>query len=653
MDIRIAVLVASIIALFFTLDSFGPGHVASWDGPAHIVRAEHFHRSLSIEMLGTGGWYHGWYMGVAPFIFYPPGMFMVLSLMKAITLGVFSMDILLRTLMALTIAVFPIVIYWLSQKLGLPEDVSVFSAVISIGFSAIWGIGLAGTYAIGLYTNVFSLISLMLFWGFLHQAFSKGGKRTVVISGLLLGFVIITNLVSAVFALILMSMYLLASWPTTKNLRFKEFAAILSLGILLSLFWTLPFINSRDLFGAETGFNPFTMPDLARKLATGDIIYHPFVALLTIAGIIAASRHLHKKRELHYAILLALLAVTIAVSSSLPTELTLEWQHSGNAVLEMISRIFRAVLRTRALSFLWIIVPIIAAIGAGHLISRLGKDNRQNLGILFVSVVLLFSCAHLGDISKQNVKTTGNDEYNDRYMEWQNAFTWLKFNAYDDSAVVLVDINWDNIEPIGTVSFDSLVNLESGLRTLKGNQIEATQLRTWETENADFGNPNVVRKLHKYHVAYILSYRKPLYVAPHLEIVYSSNNIVIYNTINLSGDYELLGESLGPNKYSARLNVLRPGNIEIPVQYNDHWAAIVNGNEIPVERGPSGPISLSLSGGINDIELLFRKKPIEYAAFVISFLLLLAALLYLYAAKFRDIAASRSLRVPPKSHNKK
>jgi hypothetical protein len=652
MDIRIAVLVASIIALFFTLDSFGPGHVASWDGPAHIVRAEHFHQSLNIEMLGTGGWYHGWYLGVAPFIFYPPGMFMVLSSMKAITFGVFSMDILLRTLLAFTIAVFPIVIYWLSQKLGLPEDVSVFSAVISIGFSAIWGIGLAGTYAIGLYTNVFSLVPLMLFWGFLHQAFSKGGEKTVIISGLLLGFVVITNLVSGVFTLILMLAYLLASWLTAKNLRFKEFAAVLSLGILLSLFWTLPFTNSRDLFGGETGFNPFTISDLAWKLATGDIIYRPFVALLSVAGIIAASWHLYKRRELHYAILLTLLAVTIVVSSSLPT---LQWQHSGSAILAMISRIFRAVLRTRALSFLWMILPIIAAIGADHVISRLGKDNRQKLRILFVAVVLLASFAHLGDISKENVKTTGNHEYNYRYMEWHNAFTWLRSNAYDDSAVVMTDINWDDIEPIGTISFDSLVNLESGLRTLKGNQIEATQLRTWETENVEFGNPNVVRELHKYHVGYILSYKKPLYVAPHLEIVHSSNNIVIYKTINLSGDYDLTGESLGPNKYSARLNVFRPGKIEIPVQYNDHWAAIVNGNEVPVEKGPSGPISLNLSGGINDIELLFRKKPVEYAAFVISFLSLLAALLYLYSAKFRDTAAktSSSLRALPKSHNKK
>ncbi len=53
-----------IIAIFHTINSFNPGYIASWDGPAHLVRAEHFYNSLNSKALGIWGWYHGWYLGV-------------------------------------------------------------------------------------------------------------------------------------------------------------------------------------------------------------------------------------------------------------------------------------------------------------------------------------------------------------------------------------------------------------------------------------------------------------------------------------------------------------------------------------------------------------------------------------------------------------
>ena len=62
-----------VLAAAATLPSFAPGYVANWDGPGHLVRAEHFLSSLNLHDLGVFRWYPGWYLGEPMFLLYPPG----------------------------------------------------------------------------------------------------------------------------------------------------------------------------------------------------------------------------------------------------------------------------------------------------------------------------------------------------------------------------------------------------------------------------------------------------------------------------------------------------------------------------------------------------------------------------------------------------
>jgi uncharacterized membrane protein (Fun14 family) len=289
-------------------------------------------------------------------------------------------------------------------------------------------------------------------------------------------------------------------------------------------------------------------------------------------------------------------------------------------------------LRTRALIFLWIIIPIIGAIGINSILGILDKYTKKRANILSMIILLLlllFSYIQISDIAENTVKTIDHNQLKGVYKEWDSAFKWLKSNALRNS-VVFTDFNWNRFDGRNTHSIDSLINLETGLRTINGNQIEATQLNTWYLNDMNFKDMEKDKEeLHKFNVDYILSYRNQEYNASYLRNVYSSENIVIYKTINLSGEYEMIEYELGPNKYHFKINVFEDKEIELPVQYNNHWQANINGKPQKVKRGNSGLVELSLEKGLNDIALVFKKTFGEIVAFLISLFTIILCSLYL------------------------
>ena len=610
------------IAFYHTLKSFNPGYIVSWDGPAHLVRAEHFYKSLNLEELGIWGWYHGWYLGSALFIFYTPGFFIVVSLLKIITFGLASIDLIIRIVLSFTYAIFPIILYWLSNSLGFSKKISIVASILSLGFSGIWGIGLTGLYSIGLYTAVFSLLPFMLFLGNLHKIFFNK-ENNIIVTGLLLGFVIITNMITAIFSFIVIFSYLFLLFIMKRKYSFIKIFKLLLIGIFSSLFWIFPFLSSINLFGPETGFYPFGLVELIRKLFLGEIIFHPIISIFLILGVVYSLWVIYKKqvKSFPYLIIIFLLLLTILISSDILTKLTNSWQNSI-LVLRIISRVFRSLLRTRALIFLWVVVPILAGIGVNFILNILEKymDAKIMKKIVLIMVILLiiFSYVQISNIAEKDVKTTSFEEYKENYMEFNLSFQWLRANAKKNS-VVLTDINWDMFSSPGTISIDSLINLETGLRTVNGNQIEASQLDSWYINHLEFKDDEREKKeLHKFNVDYIFSYRKPEYNVSYLEKVYRSKDIIIYKTVNLSGPYSLIWYEIAPNRYYFKIYVYESGRIEIPVQYNNHWIAVVNNQSINITRGNSGLVELNLKKGVNDIQLTFRRTPIESIVFLIS-----------------------------------
>jgi hypothetical protein len=634
-----------LIALCATRNSFVDGYIASWDDPAHLVRAEHFYNSINLEMLGIFGWYHGWYLGVATFMFYPPGFFMVTAALEAATFGMIGMELIIKVVLALTFAAFPIVLYRLSKSLGFSENASVMAAVLSLGFSAAWGIGLAGIYTIGLYTNVFSLIPFALFWAAFHRTLLKNGNPAI--AGLLLGFTIITSIIAAAFSFMLVAIYALVSILYRKRGMLAKFSVILAIGLLSSLFWTYPFLASRDLYGPETGFNPFGLVELVKQLFSGGIIYNPVVSFFLALGILSAAVSFYRKDTTSFSISVVVLTflITVLVSSNLPTELTLSWQNS-NALMEFAARGLRSILRMRALSFLWIIIPMIAAFGVDSALSLTGRVSKvlcANLATMTVVSMLLFSAWQLLGTAAAAVKTVYSPEYAGSYNVFESAFSWIKENA-NKNDVVLIDINWDNYQTPGTVSLDALLNLESGLRAVNGNQVEACSLNSWQLNHVVFSDTQGETELQRFGVNYVMSYRRPEYNASYLEKVYTSNDITIYKTHDLSGPYKTVGIDLGPNTYKIKLDVFKAGSIELPVQYNNHLNAEIDGQPASVGRSGVGLAEVQLTTGPHEVDISFRETGTEILAFAVSLMAIAVSAFTILKNRRTDVANALTKR---------
>ena len=90
------------------------------------------------------------------------------------------------------------------------------------------------------------------------------------------------------------------------------------------------------------------------------------------------------------------------------------------------------------------------------------------------------------------------------------------------------------------------------------------------------------------------------------------------------------------NRHDFVLELPRAGTQALPVQYNDHWEARVDGEVRAVERGDDGLVVLELPAGRHEVQLRFGPEPVELAALAVSALTVLGVLGLLLRARLRE-----------------
>ena len=359
-----AVLVTlSVLVLVAVRGSFGPGYVVGWDGPGHIARAEHFFASLNPRLWGIYGWYPGWYLGEPLFFLYPPGFFVVPALLRIVSLGAVSIPLAMKLIPALMYAAFPPVLYWLARRLHMSVPQALAAAIVSVTFSGM-AIGAEGLYTIGLYTAIFALLPFMAFWGLLHQTLD-GERDRSLLAGLVLAWIISMSIIAGVYTLIFFACYVLLALALGRGRRTLRHAGVIALvGFLASCFWTVPLLRSQWLAGPNVGWNRYQLVGLAADLMNGQVIVPRFVGLLATVGVAACIWFVVRggRRRFPSAALLLLLPLTLVVTSDLlvPPGSSLE---DATGLLGLVVRMARDALQVRAVMFLWVLLPLLAASG--------------------------------------------------------------------------------------------------------------------------------------------------------------------------------------------------------------------------------------------------------------------------------------------------
>ncbi len=402
-----------VLAAAATLPSFAPGYVANWDGPGHLVRAEHFLSSLNLHDLGVFRWYPGWYLGEPMFLLYPPGFFLVPAVLRIVSFGAISMPLAMKLVPAAMYALFAPVLYWLARRLGFPARSALAASIVSLTFSGL-AVGPHGIYQIGLYTAIFSLLPFMVLWGLLQQ--TLGGERDRrVAAGLLMAWILCTSIIAGVYTLLFVACLVLIALVFRGRAVLRPALTVAAIGFLVSLFWTFALLGSQWLAGPSVAWVPFKLPGLAADLVRGRTILPPFAGYLAAAGLAGCLWLVARKGDLRRtaASLVVLVPVTLVVTADL---LVPSGSPLGEAagLLGLGVRIVRDALQVRAVMFLWVLLPLLAAIAVELPFRAMERSRRVRRGLpvlvpLVIVGLLLLALPKFQTITHGTIRTVEHE----------------------------------------------------------------------------------------------------------------------------------------------------------------------------------------------------------------------------------------------------
>ena len=625
-----AVFLIFLVSFYAVSPSLQDGYLTGWDNPAHLVHAKALVETLNVDSLGIWGWYPDWYLGVAHFIFYTPGFYFSVTGLYLSLLGFLSVNTCLKIVVALSYALFPVAIYWMTKSLGYGKRVALYAAVFSMAAHTICGLGIDAIYAIGLYNHHFSVLLFIVFLGLLNRTMLNKKDRLYLPAGLLLGFLFISHIITTFYTFLALGVYFVIGLIYRKRISFKKFFMIFLICFLTSAFWLYPFLSSMYLTGMETGFGKFTLSEIYTKVTTENFIINPLIvqmAILGLASIVFGFIFL-KKRPMTSVFIVVLMIITFVVASDVVVN-EMDKYKSEDPIYKLASKGFRTLLMTRSVTYLGVLIPLIAAIGldsfvglAAHF-ARKWRIISEILSIAVFSYLLLYCATEQYTLAKNSVKIVQID-YREPYQMFNETFMWMKNNLPSNS-VVKTALAGSKFPYPGFYATDSMMNIETGLRTLGGNQVEACQLKMCGPmgilDYINSSSDDVIKEnLFRFGVNYVLFGGPGKLSKPYLEEVYNNKDLSLYKVVNLGEQkYEIL--SLKTDYRGAYLNI--SSNIsqetQIPIQYNDHFTAKVNGIDQTPMQGETGLVRLELQPGENEIKLLFERKPMESLLVLMSF----------------------------------
>src|SRR5680860_1290258 len=484
---------AAGLALWAVLPSFAGGEISSWDGPGHVVRLLIFEKSLTPRSLGIFGLYEGWYLGTPGFLFYPPGFFAVVSLLRGLSAGALSITLATKIVLAFLYVLFPLLIAWLARRLGLSRRAAALAALLSLCFHAHWNQGLTGIYEVGLYTEVLALVGFILVWGLLHGIVwgrpSRGPQgapagsappsdkgwfsRDVLLGGLALAGVFVTNIVVSSYVPFLLLLYFVCALLWRRS-ALKGYFALLGIAVLMSFFWIYPFLRSLPYRGPATQWRVRSFTEVMSDLFLKHELFPWTVTLGAVLGLAALLALLVERRRLSVPLFLPLFLVglTLVVSSGTFRDAVVPLL-DRIPLLAIPSRVVDQAYTVRSQQLLWVALPLFGAAGLSWLLDRL-RSARPFLTVLpyvlllgVLVVVLLF---RTGDIRERYVHTFENHPvYAARYDEAQKAAEYLR-PLVEPTSVVLVYVGKNG----GWLpAIDSVIGLGTGARMVGGHQLEA------------------------------------------------------------------------------------------------------------------------------------------------------------------------------------
>ncbi|BFT95152.1 hypothetical protein MNSC_11600 [Minisyncoccus archaeophilus] len=198
-----------------------------------------------ITSFKLSGYDMNWFGGFPLFTFYNPFPYILVSVIHLLTFSYFPIVFSHNLLLLLLPQVFLLSVYFTAnaffenRRISFYSFIFAFLLLLSNTDLIVEGVGIISQYHVGLFTNAFAWPLLIFFLGFLERLRKEKRRIFFLLSVLFLSLLILTHILTTIFAFYLIFIYLLIN---IKDFDFfKKIVFIIGLSLFITAFWWYPF----------------------------------------------------------------------------------------------------------------------------------------------------------------------------------------------------------------------------------------------------------------------------------------------------------------------------------------------------------------------------------------------------------------------------
>ncbi|MCH7759435.1 hypothetical protein IID20_03700 [Patescibacteria group bacterium] len=247
-----------LILLILLLKFYGlfqAGLLPGWDTIPHQYALKVMAKDF-LPDFRLSGYNLNWSAGFPLFQFYPPLVFVLISLIHFLSFKLISLALALRIFVFFSLFLFPLSFYlFVKEFLGKKTaKVGAYFSLFFIFYNYIdqaWFLGAKGNIVIGLFISFFALSLFLLYFAFLEKLRKSPNQTNFLITSLILAGLFLTHTLTSIAAGIFLFIYLLF-YHQKKFL--KKVILVGLLAFLLASFFLIPFAANLKYTSAEPSY---------------------------------------------------------------------------------------------------------------------------------------------------------------------------------------------------------------------------------------------------------------------------------------------------------------------------------------------------------------------------------------------------------------
>ncbi len=245
-----AMLCAGTVFVYAMLaPSLAPGNMQAGDDAIHAALTLESSQMLA-DHRGALGWSYMYGFGAPIYIFRPPGFYLTVQLLHALTLRIVPILTVHKFAYLLAQTLYPAALFYMLRKFRFPLLVCGIAACLAVTPISTWGHTIDAYYDLGLAKQAFAILLFPLVLGKFHGIIAH--RERILPGALLFGLMFLNHPYMGLAFLLICSVYVAVELLSEFDWRvwgrvIGKTALMITGGLLLIAFWLVPFYTSDEI----------------------------------------------------------------------------------------------------------------------------------------------------------------------------------------------------------------------------------------------------------------------------------------------------------------------------------------------------------------------------------------------------------------------